>query len=137
MRNLFARRVCQCAALILASSGAAMTAGADELSRRSPLVVSPDSAVVSYADLDISRPEGARELYARLKTAAHSVCDHRYSRNIKLRMWHRGCYSDALDGAKEQLSSREIWALHDPSRSMDHATVRLASASEVTITALQ
>jgi len=34
--------------------------------------------VVTYADLDLTRPAGAQELYHRIQYAAHDVCDTYY-----------------------------------------------------------
>ena len=72
-----------CAALC----GAAAQAADHEVTVRIP---------VSTTNLDISRPAGARELYARLQKAARIACTHGLRVDLKPAPSFSGCYENAL-----------------------------------------
>lgn len=71
---------------------------------------------VSYADLDISKPEGAKVLYNRIVKAAYAVCPD--NGNL-LDRFH--CVNKAIAGAVKQVDSPALSALRSPS------VLRLAS----------
>lgn len=70
------------------------------------------SVTVGFADLDMRRAEGASTLYARLRTAAHTVCSPMVSRDLAERRDWRRCYSDALDQAVSAAGSGQLSTLH-------------------------
>jgi UrcA family protein len=72
------------------------------------------SVVVSYADLDLADPDGARTLYARLNAAARKVCgpvpsvrEHRETAD------YQACHARALSKAVNRIGSEPLYALHD------------------------
>ena len=92
--------------------GAAMAAADAEASNSRDIVV-------SYKDLDLSRPADVRTLYKRIENAAASACLEPspavdLSRHLA---WER-CYSAAVDSAVMQVRSPELLALYrsQPSR---------------------
>ena len=65
---------------------------------------------VSYADLDLSRPAGAKVMVARLRRAARAVCDDGlFSDHTRLRRI-RVCVRSAMTGALEQLDAPLVTA---------------------------
>lgn len=75
---------------------------------------------VSYSDLDLSRPTDARVLYARLRSAARSVCQPAPREELaRHRAWEQ-CYSAALEGAVNQINAPQVLALYraDPNNAM-------------------
>jgi UrcA family protein len=90
--------------------GAAMAASDAKAAEPAPIVV-------SYQDLDLSRPADARTLYQRLEHAAAAACSEapsaaELSRHLA---WSR-CYDTALDSAVLQVRSPELLAIHRSSR---------------------
>jgi len=69
--------------------------------------------VVSYQDLDLSRPADVQALYHRLQHASSSVCGQMPARKELSRhlAWQR-CYDAALDGAVAQVDAPQLLALH-------------------------
>ena len=72
------------------------------------------STVVSFRDLDLSKPEDAARLYARIRHAAASVCPSRWED-----LPQRGCYDAAVAAAvarinKPLLSARHQQHAHGP-----------------------
>lgn len=57
---------------------------------------------VSYADLDMSKPQGRATLKFRIRAAARAVCDIGYfgSADQWLRLAERRCYDDAVKHAR-------------------------------------
>ena len=74
--------------------------------------ISIESIRVSYADLNLTRSEGAETLYARLKQAAQQVCGEA-SRQPLARMGEkRDCEENALEKAVDAIGSSQLSALH-------------------------
>jgi UrcA family protein len=73
--------------------------------------------IVSYADLDLSKPEGARILYARIKRAAHKVCAPLASREVRRNFLWRDCYEGAIANAVATVDRPGLTALHRSSTS--------------------
>ena len=75
--------------------------------------------VVSYKDLDLSRPADVRTLYKRIENAAASACVGAPPtvELARYRAWDR-CYGAAMDSAVLQVRSPELLALYrsQPSR---------------------
>jgi UrcA family protein len=66
---------------------------------------------VSYADLDISKPAGARTLYGRIVTAAKHVCrDSSYGNLLRMGQ-ERRCTDNAIDNAVKAVGSPQLSAL--------------------------
>jgi UrcA family protein len=94
--KLFACLVC----LIL--STAAVHAGAVSENR---------SSVVSYADLDLSHPEGMTALKARIEMAAGKVCGPEPDiHSLGKRRAYRTCTTQAFDNAIASISTRIAFA---------------------------
>ena len=71
---------------------------------------------VSYADLNIQTPEGAKVLYKRIVSAAYAVCPDYGDLNETFQ-----CVNKAIAGAIKQVDSPALSALRSPS------VLRLAS----------
>jgi UrcA family protein len=69
------------------------------------------SAVVRYADLDISTPHGANELYHRIAGAASRVCPDVDNRNLSAVRARESCMQTAINSAVESVSSPRLAAL--------------------------
>ena len=68
---------------------------------------------VSYDDLNLSNPAGARTLYARLKSAADEACGGRPSwRDLQGYRNYQSCYESALNKAVSKVNSGQLQALH-------------------------
>jgi UrcA family protein len=68
---------------------------------------------VSFADLNLSNPQGVATLYRRLQRAAAEVCGSEpHVREFTQRSAWSGCASKALDNAVVQVHSAELTALH-------------------------
>jgi UrcA family protein len=66
---------------------------------------------VSYADLDISKPAGAKTLYGRIVTAARHVCrDNSYGNLFGMKQ-ERICEDKAIDNAVKAVGAPELSAL--------------------------
>jgi UrcA family protein len=91
---------CLCAAASMNALGAASAAD------------TPPTRRVSYADLDISKPAGAKVLYRRIDAAAHRVCvfDARMDPGIAQRQ--RACIKQAIDNAVKSVNSAALTELH-------------------------
>jgi UrcA family protein len=75
----------------------------------------PPSKTVSYADLDISKPAGAKVLYRRIVRAANEVCELTgfYSFGATQVMNH--CIDYAIDNAVKGVGSPALSALRPSS----------------------
>lgn len=70
------------------------------------------SVTVRYGDLDLTRDEGVKTLYLRLRAAAREVCSDDGTREIARRVAARHCYEDALDRAVAGVRNKHLAALH-------------------------
>jgi len=71
------------------------------------------SVVVSYADLNLADPAGARTLYARLKRAAGKACGNQPSPlELSASSAYRDCYDRTLNKAVSRVNSQQLYALH-------------------------
>ncbi|MDP9007937.1 MAG: UrcA family protein [Pseudomonadota bacterium] len=66
---------------------------------------------VSYADLDISKPAGAKVLYNRIVAAANRVCGFDGSRDMATMRWVQACTGRAIDKAVKDVDSPALSAL--------------------------
>lgn len=69
------------------------------------------SQKVSYADLDISKPAGAKVLYGRIVSAARHVCALYGSRDLTSMQWVNECTDFAIDKAVKDVGSPALSAL--------------------------
>lgn len=71
------------------------------------------SITISYAELDISKPQGLQVLYTRLERAAKTVCDFDYApRDLARVRSAKACYQSALENAVNQINRPTLTALH-------------------------
>jgi UrcA family protein len=73
---------------------------------------------VLYGDLNIESDQGAKVLYARLRSAAKDVCQPLEGRNLLGNHWQR-CFDHAMDSAVAQVNTARVTALHN--RTFNHA----------------
>lgn len=59
----------------------------------------PESRTVQFADLDVSKLEGAAELFARIRGAARSVCERYNSRELIRHQRYIACVELAMSDA--------------------------------------
>ena len=67
---------------------------------------------VSYADLDISKPAGAKVLYRRIEAAAEQVCGNEGRRNLSAMTRNRACIDEAVATAVARVNSVALRDLH-------------------------
>jgi UrcA family protein len=72
-----------------------------------PAAAEEVSVVVSYADLDLTAPEGAAALDRRIEAAAEKVCVKPDLREIKAMTAWEECKAATVADAKDQLSTTE------------------------------
>jgi UrcA family protein len=89
-----------------ALSCAAANARADADDWRQPL-----TKIVFYGDLNIDSDQGAKVLYARLRSAAKQVCFPLESRDLIRNLWQR-CFDGALASAVGKVNTARVTALH-------------------------
>lgn len=71
---------------------------------------------VSYNDLNINSPDGARQLYTRLKRASKSVCgvgSYLELGSINRAVESKHCYRETLDQAVDRINSNQLELLHN------------------------
>jgi UrcA family protein len=66
---------------------------------------------VSYADLDISKPAGAKVLYHRITAAANEVCGFGAYRDMGSRQRQQDCVKASIDKAVKDVGSPALSAL--------------------------
>jgi UrcA family protein len=66
---------------------------------------------VSYADLDISKPDGAKVLYSRIVTAARQVCALSGYKDLGAMQRVNGCVDRAVNKAVKEVDSPALSAL--------------------------
>jgi UrcA family protein len=75
-------------------------------------VVELPSITVRYADLNLNTVAGVEALYARLRTAARSVCHVGERRALVEAMASKDCYRDVLAAAVTNANLPTLTALH-------------------------
>jgi UrcA family protein len=100
--KLCAAIYCLCGATTLCALQAPAFAAADNLPTRR----------VSYADLDISKPAGAKVLYGRIEAAAREVCLLDTSTLVGATARDRACINQAIDIAVKHVNSAALSELH-------------------------
>jgi UrcA family protein len=67
--------------------------------------------VVSYSDLDLSTPEGARTLYKRISFAAQQVCPYQDERALARVAINHACREAAIDRAVNSVHNAQLAAV--------------------------
>jgi UrcA family protein len=111
-------------AATLIASAAALGAQTPSQAQHPARTADDDVVVVSYADLDLARPDQARILDRRLNLAAHRVCDDARLVISHYRLRHL-CIREALADARSQVASTR--ALRTAQAASPTAIVRRAS----------
>jgi UrcA family protein len=101
----------------------AVEASAGSLSKDESATNAPLKYVVQFPDLDLSRIEGATALYARLRHAAHVVCDPFESREIGLAQKFRTCMDKAIADAVTSVNRPLLTQYHQSRTKGDRAGV--------------
>jgi UrcA family protein len=70
---------------------------------------------VTYGDLNLESQEGAKVLYARLRSAAREVCSPLESRELSHRSSWQACVNGALESAVVKINKPMVSALHNQS----------------------
>jgi UrcA family protein len=70
------------------------------------------STTVKFADLDLSKPEGARTLYTRIQAAARQVCSPANLPGVVAKQNYRQCYDKAVNDAVGAVNRPLLSALH-------------------------
>jgi UrcA family protein len=68
---------------------------------------------VSYADLDLTRPEGIAPLYQRIQSAAQNVCAPFESRDLAQRVQWRECVRSSISRAIAEVNVPALTAYAD------------------------
>jgi len=81
----------------------------------------PASRRVSYADLDISQPAGAKVLYGRITAAARQVCALSGYKDLGAMQLVNDCVDRTINNAVKQVDSQALSALR-PSYMIHYAS---------------
>jgi len=77
---------------------------------------------VRFSDLDLTKSDGAKVLYGRIRAAARNVCEASNGTDPILRMAVKGCIEKAVDKAVKDVNAPMLTALR-----FGNTDVRLAS----------
>lgn len=68
--------------------------------------------VVNYTDLDLSKQEDVRSLYARLQRASARVCgDYKDMRSLAMKRSYEACYEKSLSRAVDEVNHTAVTAM--------------------------
>ena len=84
------------------------------------------SIVVHFADLDLSRSEGAAVLYQRLNGAAETVCAPLDGRHLGRHMSFKACVQAAISAALAKVDQRALAAYYEAKANPRNATIQIA-----------
>jgi len=84
------------------------------------------SVVVHFADLDLSRSEGATVLYQRLKDAAETVCAPLDERDLARYFSFNACVENAISTAVAKVNRPALTAYYEAKTSGRKATIQIA-----------
>ena len=73
----------------------------------------PRSVVVRYSDLNLSQPQDARTLYARIQTAARVACGDILSADLARFGQYHNCVDQAVTNAVAAVSARQVTEIHE------------------------
>jgi UrcA family protein len=86
----------------------------------------PPQFTVKFGDLNISSPQGADALYARIKSAAKAVCPRIDERDLGQKIELKACVDHAISTAVIQVNAPELSAVYTKSTGKEVPT-RLAA----------
>jgi len=72
----------------------------------------PPQVIVKFGDLNISSPQGAAVLYARIRAAAHNVCSQFDSRGLSNLVQREHCVNEAIEGAVRKVNNPALSAVY-------------------------
>jgi UrcA family protein len=127
MNNTKIRAITISAAIVLGFSAAAASA-----STASNQFVSDgvNKYIVRFADLDLSKIDGAARLYSRLRHAAAIVCSPLDSRNLVMAAQYQVCVDQAIAGAVASVDRPMLSQYHESqSKGGKSAVTQLARAN--------
>lgn len=84
------------------------------------------SIVVHFADLDLSRSEGAAVLYHRLRGAAERVCSPLDDRDLARHMSFTACVQGALSTGVAKVDRPALTAYYEAKTNRRNATIQIA-----------
>lgn len=84
------------------------------------------SILVHFADLDVSRGEGASALYRRLKGAAETVCAPLDDRDVARQMKFRACVQHAISTAVVQVDQPALTRYYEAKTNRHSAVTKVA-----------
>ena len=84
------------------------------------------SVIVHFADLDLSRSEGAAVLYKRLKGAAETVCAPLDDRDVARHMGFKACAQSAISAAVAKVDQPALTAYYEAKTNSRNATIQIA-----------
>lgn len=85
------------------------------------------AAVVHYDDLDLTRAQGVRALYARLAAAAERVCGSYDARDARARRSVRACRQAALAEAVNRIDHAGLASLYESDASAPRFSQRITA----------
>jgi UrcA family protein len=71
------------------------------------------TTIVNYGDLNLDSEQGAKVLYARIRSAAGTVCSSLEGRNLTEKKLWKGCFDNAVANAVGQVNKARVTALHN------------------------
>jgi UrcA family protein len=81
---------------------------------------------VQFADLDLTRSEGAAVLYHRLAAAAKTVCVSLDGRDLASQMRFKGCVETAIGSAVAKVDRPALTAYYKARTNGRNATLQIA-----------
>jgi len=84
------------------------------------------SAIVHFADLDLSHSQGVAVLYRRLKGAAESVCAPEIGRDLRSQTRYKICWQSALGTAVARVDRPTLAAYYRAQFQGRNATFQIA-----------
>jgi UrcA family protein len=84
------------------------------------------SVVVHFADLDLSRSEGASVLYRRLKGAAETVCAPFDDRDLARHMRFQACVENAISTAVAKVDRPALTAYYENKTNGRNTIIQIA-----------
>jgi UrcA family protein len=114
-------------ALAIACGAAALTLSAAGAHAADAPEAAP-TKTVRYADLNLSNPDDAAELYARLSRAARVVCRSYDDRALEMQRLKKACEYEALTNAVETVNAAALDAVHESESRIRFAGVRTSGS---------
>lgn len=74
---------------------------------------STNTRIVRYGELNLDSEQGAKVLYARIRSAAKDVCSSLEGRNFAEKKLWQGCFDQAVASAVGQVNNTRVTALHN------------------------